>query len=215
MPLLLRILTELRRQVLIRRRAVAALCAGIGTLAAVHAVAPAPPASVTVWALARDVPVGARLARDDVRAVRVPVALAPQPRVRDPARLLGRVVVTPLRAGQPLLPGTVLDERGAAGFPGRTVTAVRLAADVVRLLHPGDRIDLWATGERSSSASARVAHDAVVVAVPDGPEGSGFGGGASASGAAGAIALVAVASEEVGPLATAGLSGFLTPAWDR
>ena len=77
MPLLLRVLTELRRQVLIRRRAVAALCAGLGTLTALQVLSPDPPATVAVWTLTRDVPIGARLADADVHQVRVAAALAP------------------------------------------------------------------------------------------------------------------------------------------
>ena len=153
--------------------------------------------------------VGSQLARDDLHLIRVAATLAPRPRVRDPAGLLGRTVITPLQRGQPLSRSALLDEHTSTGYPGRSVMAVRLALDVARLLHPGDRVDLWATGEHADANA--VTEDAVVVAVPAAEPQSGFSGTPSA----GLLVVLAVPVGDVGDLASASASGFLTVAWNR
>ena len=175
MHALLTVLVRIRRRVLLHRRALAALCAGLAALVTVSLLRPSPPPTVPVWVAARDVAAGEALEPDDLRSVRWPAALAPASALSsrdDRDRLVGRTAVVPVQRGQPVTVRSVLGDSALTGHPGRDVIAVRVHdTDVAGLLVPGDEIDLWVTDPRAGGGARQVVTGARVVAVPPVQEG--------------------------------------------
>ncbi|TDC69939.1 flagellar biosynthesis protein FlgA, partial [Actinomadura sp. GC306] len=126
------------------RRPLAALFAAAAAGLALLALRPGPPPSVRVLTAARDLPAGKTLTPSDLRRVALPTAAAPSGALRTGR---GRVLATPMRKGEPLTDARVLGDGLLRGYGDDTVaTPVRMAdADAVRLLHPGDRIDVLTT----------------------------------------------------------------------
>lgn len=153
----------------------------------------APSASVVV--AARDLAGGVTLSRSDVRLARLPRAVLPRGVLRDAAGAIGRAPAGPVRAGEPLTDLRLLGPPllRAAGGPAAVAAPVRIAdPGVVRLLRPGDRVDVIAAGE----GARVVASDLPVIAVP-GPSGDGAAEGALvvlAASPAMAARLVGIAS---------------------
>ena len=171
--------------------AAAAVATGLGV------VSPAPPDTVTVLSVARDLPGGALLTREDLRPVQVPVALAP----------LGALTGVPAAAGQllsgPVRRGEILTDVRTVGSALLTGQPAGLRAVLLRVTDPataavvraGDHVDVLgaATTERAGAAvlaappgdrvsaalgagANLVAEDLTVLAVPrlthDGGEGA-------------------------------------------
>lgn len=152
------------------RRPLAALLAAAATGLALMALRPAPPPSVRVLAADRDLPAGTTLTPSDLRHVNLPTAVVPAGALRSGT---GRVLAGPMREGEPLTDSRVVGDGLLRGYgPGTVATPVRIAdADAVRLLRPGDRIDVLTTPAPPALAEAAPAHprgDArvVVSAVP-------------------------------------------------
>ncbi|TDB91070.1 SAF domain-containing protein, partial [Actinomadura sp. 7K534] len=126
------------------RRPLAALFAAAAAGLALLALRPGPAPSVRVLAAARDLPAGTTLTPSDLRRVALPAAAVPSGTLRSGT---GRVLATPMRAGEPLTDTRVVGDGLLRGYGADTVaTPVRMAdADAVRLLHPGDRIDVLTT----------------------------------------------------------------------
>ncbi|WP_168212056.1 SAF domain-containing protein [Actinomadura rubteroloni] len=137
------------------RRAAAALFAAFGAGFGLLALRPPGAAGVGILTAARDLPAGATLRPSDVRRATVPPDAVPAGAARSsPA---GRVVAGAMRKGEPFTDARLVDAAGLLrGLPTGTVaTPVRIAdADAVRLLQPGDRIDILTA---SSSAAAEPA----------------------------------------------------------
>lgn len=148
------------------RRPLASLFAAAAAGLALLALRPGPPPSVRVLAAARDLPAGATLAPSDVHHVNLPPAAVPSGSLRSAT---GRVLAAPVREGEPLTDARVVGDGLLDGFgPGRVAAPVRIAdADAVRLLRPGDHIDVLTT-PRPMPATAPARSDArvVVSAVP-------------------------------------------------
>ena len=165
--------TRLRRGVRRHRRLLAAACAGLACTLAIDVVAPGPPASVAVLAVARDLPAGTALQAADLRVVRLPPAAVPGGAVRDPQLAVGRTTAGPMRQGEPLT--DVRLEGGPFGrpAPGMVAAPVRLAdAQAAALLRPGERVDVLATstaGAPGAPGATVVASDVTVVRVPSIP----------------------------------------------
>lgn len=209
---LLRLFSDLRRQILIHRRGLAALCAAGAVLVTLQTLRPAAPITVELWTAARDVPAGTRLTRDDLGRTAYPPDLAPGEAVPDLDRLVGRTLVVPLERGQPVSARHLLGRNALVGYPGRAAIAVRLPdADVATLLRPGDRVDLWSTDARNPGPAALVVDDAAVLAASE-PESGGL---TSAGAASGALVLLAVPNDEIATVAAATATGFLSVAWNR
>ncbi|TDC52884.1 flagellar biosynthesis protein FlgA [Actinomadura sp. KC345] len=157
------------------RRPLAALFAATAAGLALMALRPGPPPSVRVLAAARDLPAGATLTRSDVRHVDMPPGTAPSGTLRSAD---GRVLATPMRRGEPLTDARVVGDGLLGGYGRDTVaTPIRIAdADAVRLVRPGDHIDVLTTPEPpslpdmpvpSGQAGARVVATALpVITVP-------------------------------------------------
>lgn len=133
-------------------------------LAVVGAVRPADPPTYAVTVAAHDLTAGHRLGAADVRQIqwsagdRVPGLL-------NGATATGKVLTTPIRAGEPVTAARVRAARSWPSLPeGRVVIGVSSSdRALMRVLQPGDRVDLIDTGKSRTVATA-----VSVVSVPDG-----------------------------------------------
>ncbi|MQY04117.1 SAF domain-containing protein [Actinomadura macrotermitis] len=174
-----------------RRRGLAALFAAAAAGFGLLALRPPPPPAVPVVAAARDLPAGARVRAADLRTVALPPAAVPDGLLRAPA---GRVLTGPMRRGEPFTSARVLGDGLLRGHgPGTVAAPVRIAdADSVRLLRPGDRVDVLAA---PAGGRARLLVSGVpVLAIPRSPPG----------GERGALVVLATGRDEAAALAGAG-----------
>lgn len=194
-----------RRAVLRRRRLLAALCAGVAVLAGVSAVsAPSPPV-VDVVVAARDLAAGTRLAASDLTTASYAPGTAP---ARLAADATGRVLASPLTAGEPVTDVRLVGPLLTEGEPDLVAVPVRLPdSGMVALLEVGDHIDLVASGPQDGGAG-RIADDVRVLAIPsvevDPPGGSTMPG---------RLVVVGAAVEEVDAISGAAVRSFVTYTW--
>lgn len=108
---------------------------------------------------ARDLPAGAVLTGADVRLVKWPADALPAGYARTAAEVVGRGLVTPLRANEPVMDGKLAPKEGGGGLPilipaGMRAVSVRVdeVIGVAGFVTPGTRVDVLATlpasGER-------------------------------------------------------------------
>lgn len=172
------------------RRVAAAGLAGLAVPLAIDAVHSDPARGVEVPVAAADLPAGRPLTWHDVRTERLPAGSVPAGALRPGDAVDGLVPAIPIRAGEPLTdvrflgPGLLGRYAGAAG--GTLAVPVRFAdAGAVRLLRPGDRVDVFAapvdepvdnsvdgavdrTGNAGSADPGRpIASDVGVLTIPD------------------------------------------------
>ncbi|MFB4311257.1 SAF domain-containing protein [Actinomadura sp. GTD37] len=123
------------------RRPLAALFAAAAAGLVLLALRPGPPPSVRVLAAARDLPAGKRLAPSDLQRVALPPSAVPAGALREGA---GRVLAGPMRRGESLTDARVIGDALLQGYGPDTVAAPVRITDpaAVRLLRPGDRIDV-------------------------------------------------------------------------
>ncbi|HEU4566641.1 MAG TPA: SAF domain-containing protein [Marmoricola sp.] len=204
-------LDRVRRRVLLRRRPLAALAAGVAVFVAVSAASSPPPPTVPVWTAARDLPAGTVLAADDLRRVGFAPASVPAHRIGSAREVLGRTLTGPVGRGQPVSDLDVVRPGPAARYPGRVAVPVRITDPAVAgLLRVGDRVSLVAADPTArDEGGTTLATDVAVVALPAPvPD-------AASSGLPGRLVLVAVAPEEADAVAAASASRFVTAVWLR
>ncbi len=195
-----------RRQVLARRRGLAALCAAAAVATALHSLRPVQPETRTVVAAARDLPAGTVLAATDLTSVALPSGAVPSGSVREAA---GRTLAAPIRAGEPVTDVRLVGAPLVAAYPGRVAVPLRLPdPGMVDLLRVGDRIDLVAA-DPQGGAAVEVARDLVVMALPDAAE-------ETVSGVLpGRLVLLAVPAPLRTRIAQAAVAKFLTFTYTR
>jgi pilus assembly protein CpaB len=152
------------------RRGLTALFASVCLVSALQAAAPARPVTVAVLVAAHDLSGGDPLGNADLTLARLPPSDVPSGALTRADAALGRTLAAPVRRGEPLTDVALVGPRlvDALG-PGLVAAPVRIADPaVVRLLLPGDRVDvLAAPADPASRATTRVAAaDAEVLAVP-------------------------------------------------
>jgi pilus assembly protein CpaB len=162
----------------------------------------APEPTVPVVVAAGDVAAGTRLVLADVAVAHLPSGLRPASAVSDADLLVGQVLAAAVRAGEVITDVRLVGAGVTALLPaGQVATPVRLAdLAVAALVRSGDRIDVLATSEGSSTADV-VAEGALVLAA------AGTGG---ADGGAAGLLLVAVAPDTAARLAAAATTATLT-----
>ncbi len=192
---------RVRRPLVRHRRLIAATLAAGAVFCLARVVAPAQPEVSAVVVAARDLTGGTVVRADDVRTVQMPPDVVPAGAFSAEAAALGASVAAPMRAGEPLTDRRVLGAALIDGYPAGTVASpVRIEdADVVALLRPGDRLDLYApTGD--SGLAARIVTDAVVMMLPRADETS----------RGGALVVLAVSQAEAAEIAEASASSMLS-----
>ncbi len=192
---------RVRRPLVRHRRLIAATLAAGAVFCLARVVAPPQPEVSAVVVAARDLTGGTVVRADDVRTVQMPPDVVPAGAFSAEAAALGASVAAPMRAGEPLTDRRVLGAALVDGYPAGTVASpVRIEdADVVALLRPGDRIDLYApTGD--SGLAARIVTDAVVMMLPRADETS----------RGGALVVLAVSQAEAADIAQASASSMLS-----
>jgi Flp pilus assembly protein CpaB len=195
-----------RRVVLARRRSIAALLAGAAVVTAVHELRPPPADVVAVLTAARDLPAGTTLERGDLASVDYTAGTAPEGLAAD---AVGRVLASPVRAGEPLTDVRLVGAPLAAAYPDAVAMPVRLPdAGMAALLRVGDRIDLVAADPQGASARV-VASDLTVVALPA-PDDEATSGGLP-----GRLVLLAAPEAVREEVAQAAVTGFLTFTYAR
>lgn len=206
----LRLLDDLRRRVLVHRRLLGALFAGIAVWLGLQAAGAPPAPTVPVWTAARDLPTGTVIGPDDLRRTGFAPGSVPPAAVRSLRPLLGRTLATPLGAGEPVSPAHLVGSDRLAGYPGRSAVAVRIPDPAVAaLLTPGQRVDLVASDPQGGRPPDRLVEDAAVLAVPR-DDRSGTGGMVT-----GRLVVFAVPDGLAAELASAGTSRYLTVVWSR
>jgi Flp pilus assembly protein CpaB len=194
-----------RRRVLRHRRLLAAVCVGGAVLAGLQAVAPPPPATVSVLVAARDLPAGTVLAADDLVATSFRPGSAPDGRAGR-SRAVGRTLAAPLRRGEPVTDVRLVAPSLLAGYPGLVAVPVRIPdPGTVALLRVGDRVDLLVT-ETDGSAAERLTAGVPVLALPRDDSGGGSVGGGLVGGR---LVVLGTAPELAGPVSAAAVRGCL------
>jgi Flp pilus assembly protein CpaB len=197
-----RLRRAVRRTVLARRRPLAALCAAVAVLAAVHAARPSPSETVAVTVAARDLASGTVLGPDDVVVRRFPAGTAPH---GAETQAIGRTLAAPVRRGEPVTDVRLVAPGLVSGYPGRVALPVRIAdPDAVGLLRVGDRVDLVAADPRTGTASY-VAVGVPVLALPAPADQD-----VRSSGLTGRLVVVAAVPSEVDAIAGAAATELLS-----
>jgi Flp pilus assembly protein CpaB len=159
-------LRRLRRSVLRHRRPLAAVLAALAVATALQATAAPAAPTVPVLVAAHDLAPGTTLTRADLATGSFSPGSVPQGTVVL-HEAVGRRVVGPVRAGEPVTDVRLLDTALLARYPGASAVPVRLGdADAAALLRVGDRVTLLAADPQSSGPAAAVAEDAPVLALP-------------------------------------------------
>ena len=202
-------------------RQVIAGCLACLALALALRPPPAPaaaPATTPVVTAAADLAPGTVLAVDDLAAVAVPVERAPAGSVADPAELTGRVLASPVRAGEAVTDVRLVGPGLWSQVPaGEVATPVRLAdLAVATLLRAGDRVDVLGTTGGDGAGGAvpaveLVARGALVLSAPAAADpGAGVGSGTDSG-----LLVLAVPPDTARLLAAAGAGGTLTVTLGR
>ena len=169
---------RVRRSVLVRRRLIAAVLAGLAVVTGVRAASLPPVETVAVVVAAGDLPGGGVISSGDLTTAALPVDAVPGGAVLDLDDARGRTLAAPLRRGEPLTDLRLVAPALLEGYAGLVATPVRVAdAAAVRLLAAGDRIDLLAVSADGGRAEV-VAEAAPVLAVPEPSSDDGVVGGA-------------------------------------
>ena len=210
MPSITQLPGDLRRRVLVHRRALAALLAGLAVLVGLRAVREPPPAAVEVWAASRDLAAGTVVAPADLTRVGLLPDAVPDGAVTDPRLLVGRMLAAPLRRRTPVTDLSVVDRPLEGAWPGRVATPVRLSDPaVVALLRVGDLVDLVAADPQGETPAHVLAAGVAVVAIPRRAPPAGD------VGLPGRLVLLAVPEGDAAVVSAAGISGYLTVIFSR
>lgn len=193
---------SLRRAVHTHRRSLAAVAAFVAVFSSVTALQPDRVPRVAVWAAARDVPGGVRLAATDLTELRLPADLVPDGAVTDRTTAEGATLNAPLTRHSVLTTASLASAQSLAR-PGRVVVPLPVAdRGLAGHLAVGARVDILAP------STGVVASDARVVALPP-PASSGLGGDLSGGTL---TVLVEVTPQEASELAREAAAGSLTVA---
>ncbi len=198
---------RVRRAVLVRRRLLAAVLAGLAVVTGVRAASLPPVETTAVVVAATDLPGGSVVRSADLTTAELPVDAVPGGAVPGLDAAQGRTLAAPLRQGEPLTDLRLVAPALLDGYAGLVATPVRVAdAAAARLLAVGDRIDLLAVSADGGRAEV-VAEAAPVLAVPQPSADDGVIGGA--------LVLVAVPEPEALLLAEAAVRSVISVVLKR
>ena len=209
-PRLTRTLKSVRREVLLRRRLLAALCVGLGVFLGLRSVAGPVPATTPVLVATHDLAAGVVLTDADLTQR----TFAPGTEPADTVELgtaVGRTLAAPMTAGEPVTTVRLIAPGLLDGYPGLVALPLRIPdPDTVALLRVGDRIDVLAT-DPAGSGTTTIAHDALVLALPNpAVHPSAIATNPTVSGR---LVVVGTTSEMSERVADASVRRFLTVIW--
>lgn len=191
-----------RRVVLRRRRPLAAILAAAAVAAGIHAASAPPLPHVSVLVARHDLAAGVVLTADDVGPARFAEGTAPDGALVGADAVVGHMLASPLRRGEPVTDVRLVGASLTEGRPGQVALPVRLPdAGMVALLHVGDRIDLLAVDPQGAGAEL-VARDVGVLALPPATDDPG-------SGFSGRLVVLGTTSDQVAPIAEAAVRAVL------
>lgn len=158
-------LEDLRRALARRRVLLASGLAAAAVAAALSALAPPAEPGVEVLTAAHDLVAGVPLDRDDLVTTSLPAGLVPSGALVDAAATVGRLVVGPVRRGEPLTDVRLL---GASLLVGDDVAVpVRVTEPATAaLVGAGDRVDVLAASPEGGTVASVVATGLPVLSVP-------------------------------------------------
>ncbi|CEA08808.1 flagellar basal body P-ring biosynthesis protein FlgA [Arthrobacter saudimassiliensis] len=145
---------RLHRFLLRNRRRAAAVFFCLAAGVAVQSLVPAASEYSTVVTARQDLAAGSLLEPAHLASLRLPADAVPPGAVTDPASVTGRRLAHPLPAGMPLSETVLLGPGLLRGSPPGTA-AVAVRPDdpaAVRLLHPGELVDVVVSGEPGFAA---------------------------------------------------------------
>jgi hypothetical protein len=183
------------------RRPLAIGLALAGLWITIRSAAPPPPATIPMLTAAHDLPAGHTLTNDDLRTGAWPADRVPLGRLSLAA---GRVLASPIRAGEPVTDARVLGPGLLTGQPaGMVAVPIRLGDAAAGLIvRPGDRVDVLASSAASTLGSAWSTDPDPTI--PDSAE-SGSGGAGSGEAIGGRSTSSAQADSGPDRVATAAL----------
>jgi pilus assembly protein CpaB len=124
---------------------------------------------------ARNIPVGVKLAADDLKMVALPSAAIPPGAFSGTSQILGRGAILPINKGEFILPSKLAAVNAGAGLPsmippGMRAVSVRVndVVSVAGFVQPGTHVDVLATGTQGSNGESQtitVLEDVAVIAV--------------------------------------------------
>lgn len=157
-----------------RRRLIAAVLAAAAVAGVVAAARPAPAPTVRGVVVATDLAAGHVLRAEDVSALDVSPDLMPAGAVAAGQVPVGRVVASPLRAGQVLTDTAVLAPSLLDGHPPGTVLATIRVVDpaATAAVRPGDRVSVVGADLMGGGGADILAARVRVVALPDSEAGA-------------------------------------------
>lgn len=132
--------------------------------------------SVRIVAAKAELPPGHALTADDLTLAPIAATTPPPNTSTDPARLVGRVIMAPLFAGQPILDSQLAAQGTPSGLQALVPDGMRAisldtteSSGLLGLLMPGSRVDVVTTATSSNNAeqavSRIIAQDVRVLAV--------------------------------------------------
>jgi Flp pilus assembly protein CpaB len=147
------------------RRLLAGVAAAAAAWFALAAVSPPPAPTTAVLAAERDLPGGTAPKPGDLRTIQLPPAAVPAGALRPGTDLSRRVLATAVRSGEPLTDARFLTPTAVP--PGLVAYPLRLDDPaIVALLHPGDRLDLYAATSTATDSATHLARAIPVLAIP-------------------------------------------------
>lgn len=164
-------------------------------MAVVHELAPPAPDTSPVVVAAHDLEPGQRLGSGDLQLAYWSPDLVPAGSVSSVDDLSGERITGPIRTGEVVTDARVLS-RGLIEQYGADLVATPLRlpdADVVALIDPGDRVDVYAASGKPGQPADQVLSDAAVITVPSSDDGQGEG----------AVVVLALSESETALLAQA------------
>ena len=109
-----------------------------------------PMAKIVVAAI--DMPLAGKIRPEDLKLAEWPADHLPMGAVRDPKEVAGRILISRVLAGQPVLPGMLASKNAGNGLaalipPNMRAMAVRVddVVGVAGFIHPDDRVDVLVT----------------------------------------------------------------------
>lgn len=127
-----------------------------------------------VVALVKDLPAGSRLRKEDIKVIEMFSRNVPQTALTSPAEALGRALIYPISANEPLTSTRVTSTTGAEGAaaviqPGKRAMSVSFtdASGAAGLLQPHSRVDVLytRTGSAVEALTVTVLEDVEVLSI--------------------------------------------------